>query len=230
MLSLHSVSAGYGSFRALFDVSLEVAAGEAVGVIGPNGAGKTTLMRVISGLIPVSSGEMRMEGKSLVGMPAYDIVGHGIAHVPENRRLFPLLSVEDNLRMGAWARRPGPWTLERVYTLFPALAPKARVGATALSGGQQQMVAIGRALMSNPALLLCDELSLGLAPAVIREVYAALPSIADEGMTVVVVEQDLAMAQQVSQRLYCFQEGRVALHGPSQSLTRDRIVAAYFGT
>jgi branched-chain amino acid transport system ATP-binding protein len=149
--------------------------------------------------------------------------------VPEGRRLFPSLSVEENLQMGAYARRPGPWNLAAVYELFPVLAEKRRSPSTALSGGQQQMVAIGRALMSNPRLLICDEVSLGLAPIVVKEIYNALPRICAGGLTAIVVEQDVGMAQLVSSRLYCLQEGRVTLSGPSRALTREQISRAYFG-
>lgn len=149
--------------------------------------------------------------------------------VPEGRRLFPSLTVEENLRMGSNAQRNGPWNIERIYKLFPVLKEKKALPGTSLSGGQQQMVAIGRALMSNPEVLLCDELSLGLAPIVIKEIYSAMPEITAEGMTVVIVEQDVAMSKQVSKRLYCFQEGVVSLSGDSQTLTHQEISQAYFG-
>jgi branched-chain amino acid transport system ATP-binding protein len=174
MLSLAGVSAGYGSFRALFDVSLEVRKGEAVGVIGPNGAGKTTLMRVISGLVPLSGGEMTMDGISLAGLPAHRIVKHGIAHIPENRRLFPRLTVEDNLRIGAYIPDARPHFAERlswVYDFFPRLEERRNQLAGTLSGGEQQMCAIGRALMSRPKLLLMDEPSAGLAPLLVHQVF-----------------------------------------------------------
>ena len=233
MLSLQSVSAGYGSFRALFDVSLEVWAGEAVGVIGPNGAGKTTLMRVISGLIPVSSGEMRMEGKSLVGRPAYEIVTHGIAHVPENRRLFPQLSVEDNLRMGAYipeARKHYDERLAWVYELFPRLKDRRAQIAGTLSGGEQQMCAIGRALMSRPKLLLMDEPSAGLAPLVVQQVFDLVRRIRAEGLTVLIVEQNVHHVLSIASRAYLLETGRIRLAGASAELLEsDAIKKAYLG-
>ena len=233
MLSLQSVSAGYGSFRALFDVSLDVKAGEAVGVIGPNGAGKTTLMRVISGLIPVASGEMRMESKSLVGLPAYDIVGKGIAHVPENRRLFPLLSVEDNLRMGAFipeARRIFTERLAYVYELFPRLKDRRTQLAGTLSGGEQQMCAIGRALMSRPKLLLMDEPSAGLAPLVVQQVFDLVRRIRAEGLTVLIVEQNVQQVLDVVDRAYLLEVGSIKLSGTAAALKDDTTIRkAYMG-
>jgi branched-chain amino acid transport system ATP-binding protein len=229
LLEVDAITAFYGDFQALYGISLRVAEGETVSLIGSNGAGKSTFLRAITGLLPVASGEVRLAGEKISGLPAHRIVGHGLTLVPEGRRLFPSLSVEENLKMGAYARRPGPWDLERVYTLFPVLREFARRPSTALSGGQQQMVAIGRALMSNPRLLLCDEISLGLAPIVIRDIYAALPSIRAEGTGVLVVEQDTGQALQVADRLYCFQEGRVSLEGRPGDITREQIALAYFG-
>jgi len=172
---------------------------------------------------------VRFNGAPIGGAAPGQIVRQGLAMVPEGRRLFPSLSVEENLRMGANAGRSGPWNLQRLYKMFPILEQKKGTPGTALSGGQQQMVAIGRALMSNPTLLLCDELSLGLAPIVIKEIYDAMPAITAEGMSVVIVEQDVTVAQRVSQRVYCFQEGRVSLEGRSDQLTREQISLAYFG-
>jgi branched-chain amino acid transport system ATP-binding protein len=233
MLSLQSVSAGYGSFRALFDVSLEVRAGEAVGVIGPNGAGKTTLMRVISGLIPVSSGEMGMEGKSLVGMPAYRIVAQGIAHVPENRRLFPQLSVEDNLRMGAFipeARKHFGERLTWVYDLFPRLKDRRAQLTGTLSGGEQQMCAIGRALMSRPRLLLMDEPSAGLAPLVVQQVFDLVRRIRAEGLTVLIVEQNVQQVLDVVDRAYLLEVGSIRLDGTAAELKDNATIRkAYMG-
>jgi len=229
LLETHGLTAFYGDAQALFGIDFQLDAGETVALIGANGAGKSTFMKAVTGLVKAPAESIRFEGQPIGGRPPGDIVKRGIALVPEGRRLFPSLSVEENLLMGAYARRPGPWNLQRLFKLFPILAEKRVRPATALSGGQQQMVAIGRALMSNPTLLLCDELSLGLAPIVIREIYDALPAICAEGMTVVVVEQDVAMAQQVSQRIYCLQEGRVSLQGQSGELTRAQISQAYFG-
>jgi len=229
LLETSGLQAFYGDAQALFGIDFGLDAGEVTAIIGANGAGKSTFLKSLTGLVKAPREAIRFDGEAIGGLPPGDIVRRGIALVPEGRRLFPSLTVEENLLMGASAKRRGPWSLQRLYAMFPILAQKRREPATALSGGQQQMVAIGRALMSNPAVLLCDELSLGLAPIVIREIYGALPKITAEGMTVVVVEQDVATAQQVSQRVYCFQEGRVSLHGRSSELTREQISAAYFG-
>jgi branched-chain amino acid transport system ATP-binding protein len=228
-LSVESIDAGYGDFQALFGVSLDVEEGRTVAIIGANGAGKSTFLKSLAGLIKAPRDAIHFDGEPIGGLPPGEIVRRGIALVPEGRRLFPSLTVEENLLMGTSARRTGPWTLARVHALFPILAEKRHAPATSLSGGQQQMVAIGRALMSNPSVLLCDELSLGLAPIVIREIYAALPKLVAEGLTAVIVEQDVATARQVSQRVYCFQEGRVSLQGKSSELTREQISRAYFG-
>jgi len=229
LLETCELTAFYGDAQALFGIDFMLDAGEIVAVIGANGAGKSTFMKAVAGLVKAAADGIRFEGEPIGGLAPGQIVKRGIALVPEGRRLFPSLSVEENLLMGGFAKRTGPWSLERLYKLFPILAEKRARPATSLSGGQQQMVAIGRALMSNPSLLLCDELSLGLAPIVIREIYDALPAICAEGMTVVIVEQDVAMAQRVSQRIYCFQEGRVSLQGRSGELSREQISQAYFG-
>ena len=229
LLSTHGLQAFYGDAQALFGIDFALARGEIVAVIGANGAGKSTFLKALTGLVKAPRAAVRFDGEDIGGLAPAEIVRRGLALVPEGRRLFPSLSVEENLQMGAAARRPGAWNLRRVYELFPALLKRRRSPAPSLSGGEQQMVAIGRALMGNPQVLLCDELSLGLAPIVIREVYQALPRIAAEGMTVVVVEQDVQTAQRVSQRLYCLQEGRVSLTGASGQLTRDQISRAYFG-
>jgi len=230
LLEVRALDAFYGDFQALFGVSLKIAVGEVVAVIGANGAGKSTLLRCIAGAMKSRRDAIVFEGAPIGDEPAHAVVGRGIALVPEGRRLFPSLSVEENLLIGGQLGRPGPWTLARIYELFPVLAERRRQASTQLSGGQQQMVAIGRALMSNPRLLLCDEISLGLAPIVIREVYARLPAIVAEGCSLVIVEQDIVQALKVATNVYCLQEGRVALEGPAGSLTRAAISAAYFGT
>jgi branched-chain amino acid transport system ATP-binding protein len=229
ILSTQDLKAFYGDAQALFGIDFALNQGEMVAIIGANGAGKSTFLKSLTGLVKASKDSIRLNGESIGGLPPGQIVRRGLALVPEGRRLFPSLTVEENLLMGATAGRPGPWNLKRLFSLFPILEEKRLSPGTALSGGQQQMVALGRALMSNPDILLCDELSLGLAPIVIREIYKAMPSITAEGMTVVIVEQDVSMAQQVSQRVYCFQEGRVSLQGRSEDLTREQISQAYFG-
>ncbi|CAM8625466.1 LivF ABC-type branched-chain amino acid transport systems, ATPase component [Oxalobacteraceae bacterium] len=229
LLQARSVTASYGDAQALFGIDLDMDAGDVVALIGANGAGKSTFLKTITGMLAPSAGEIRLDGERIDRVEAADIVTRGIAMVPEGRRLFPSLSVEENLQMGALSRRNGPWNLERVYGLFPILKEKRAHPSTSLSGGQQQMVAIGRALMSNPRVLLCDEISLGLAPVVIREIYAALPSLQRDGMTLLIVEQDVQLAMQVSSRVVCLQEGRVSLVGKSGDLTREQISKAYFG-
>jgi branched-chain amino acid transport system ATP-binding protein len=223
------VDSYYGEFQALFDLSLEVSVGECVALVGSNGAGKSTLLKVISGLISPRSGIVSLRGENIGGVGAEMVVKKGVALVPEGRRLFPSLTVEENLLMGAQAKRAGPWSLERIYHLFPNIAERKRNLGGALSGGQQQMVAIGRALMTNPDLLLCDEISLGLAPLVVRELYERLAIIRAEGMAVVVVEQDIGQASKVATRLYCLRSGRVVLEGSPGLLTRQAITEAYFG-
>jgi branched-chain amino acid transport system ATP-binding protein len=200
-----------------------------VAVIGANGAGKSTLLKCIAGLMHPRAGAIAFDGGDITTTPAFNVVKRGIALVPEGRRLFPSLTVEENLLIGGESRRLGPWTLARVYALFPALAERRHVAATALSGGQQQMAAIGRALMANPKLLLCDEISLGLAPIVVRDIYARLPEIVGEGLSVIIVEQDIVQALRAADHVYCLQEGRVALDSAAAGLTRETIAAAYFG-
>ena len=235
LLSTHALVARYGDFQALFGIDIEVAAGETVALIGANGAGKSTLLKCLIGLLPSAPGMVRMDGEPISGLAPHRIVHRGIAMIPEGRRLFTGMSVEDNLQVAIdhARRRPATgangWTLPRVYELFPAIAGKRRAAVELLSGGQQQMVAIGRALLCNPRLLLCDELSLGLAPAVIHEVYAALPTIAAEGTALLLVEQDVSLAQRSSARLYCLLEGRVTLSGPSDAFDRAALTTAFFG-
>jgi branched-chain amino acid transport system ATP-binding protein len=229
LLDIRAIDVFYGDFQALFGVSLRVNAGEVVAVIGANGAGKSTLLKTIAGLMHPRSGDIVFDGAPVGTTPAFDVVKRGIALVPEGRRLFPSLSVEENLLIGGQSKRQGPWNLARIYELFPILGERRHVPSTSLSGGQQQMAAIGRALMSNPKLLLCDEISLGLAPIIVRDIYARLPSIAAEGLSLIIVEQDIAQALKASAQVYCLQEGRVALQGEARDLTRERISAAYFG-
>ena len=233
MLSLSSVSAGYGSFQALFGVSLEIARGEAVGVIGPNGAGKTTLMRVISGMLPLSQGSMTFEGEAIGGKPAHHIIEHGIAHVPENRRLFPKLSVEENLRVGAFipsARARFAEQIDWVYSLFPKLKDRRAQAAGTMSGGEQQMCAIGRALMSKPKVLLMDEPSAGLAPIVVQQVFDLVRKIRGEGLTVLIVEQNVQQVLDVVDRAYLLEAGRIRLAGGSAELKdNDLIRRSYMG-
>ncbi|MBR1221572.1 ABC transporter ATP-binding protein [Bradyrhizobium sp. U87765 SZCCT0131] len=229
LLSVAALDAFYGEFQALFGMSLHVDAGECVALVGSNGAGKSTLLKSIAGLLPARADTIRLAGAPIGHWLAEAIVRNGIALVPEGRRLFSSLSVEENLLMGAHAGRAGAWTLDRVYALFPNIAERRSSAGTALSGGQQQMVAIGRALMANPRLLLCDEASLGLAPVVVRELYARLASIRAEGMAMIIVEQDISQAMVAADRLYCLRSGRVALEGSPRALSRQAITEAYFG-
>jgi branched-chain amino acid transport system ATP-binding protein len=231
LLSTHGLTAFYGDFQALFGVDLTLARGETLAIIGANGAGKSTLLRSVSGLIKAASGMIRFDGTKVGALPAPEIMALGIAMVPEGRKLFPSLSVEENLLIGTYGRKTqGMWSLGTVYDLFPVLRERRHNPGTALSGGQQQMVAIGRALMSNPRVLLCDEISLGLAPVVIKDIYAALPRIKEGGTSVIVVEQDIGQALRVADRVVCMMEGRVTLEGSPASLTRASIHDAYFGT
>ena len=229
LLDVRALDAYYGDFQALFGVSIAVAPRQVVAIIGANGAGKSTLLKRIAGLMPARRDAIVFDGAPIGDLPAHAIVARGIALVPEGRRLFASLSVEENLLIGGQLRRPGPWTLDRIYALFPALARRRNFPSMALSGGEQQMVALGRALMSNPRLLLCDEISLGLAPIVIRDIYARLPSIVAEGTSLVIVEQDIAQALAAADTVYCLQEGRVAFEGAARAATREAVAAAYFG-
>jgi branched-chain amino acid transport system ATP-binding protein len=233
MLELKSVRAGYGTFQALFDVSLEVRRGEAVGVIGPNGAGKTTLMRVVSGLIRPTSGSLVMEGVDLAVTPAHRIVELGVAHVPESRRLFPRMSVEDNLKMGGFVPAARPKfrrQLEVVYELFPRLRERRHQVAGSMSGGEQQMCAIGRALMSEPKLLLLDEPSAGLAPVLVEHVFELVNRIRASGLTVLIVEQNVQQVLRVVERAYLLKTGRIhTAGGAAELLASDSIRQAYLG-
>ena len=233
LLEVRGVTAGYGAFTALWDVSLSVAAGEAVAVVGPNGAGKTTLLRVVSGLLPVRSGELLLENARLTGSSAHEIVAHGIAHVPEGRRLFPALTVTDTLKMGAFlprARRHFAESLERVYALFPILAERRGQRAGSLSGGEQQMLAIGRALMSRPKLILFDEPSMGLAPVMVLRLFDLIRQVRAEGYTILVVEQNVRQVLKIVDRAYLLEVGRIKMEGRAAELSEDEFVRkAYVG-
>ncbi|MBO6510679.1 MAG: ABC transporter ATP-binding protein [Roseibium sp.] len=230
LLETHNLTAHYGDFQALFGVDIRLEEGETVAIIGANGAGKTTLMRSISGVLHNEAAAILFETNKIGSIHAADILKQGIAMVPEGRKLFPSLTVEENLLIGAYGRKTkGPWSLETIYQMFPVLKERRTNAGTALSGGQQQMVAIGRALMSNPRVLLCDEISLGLAPVIIKDIYAALPKIKETGTSIVVVEQDIGQALKVADRVYCMMEGRITLEGAPSDLSRDAIHNAYFG-
>ena len=229
LLSVRGLDAFYGDYQALFGVSMEIVRGEAIAVIGANGAGKSTLLKSIAGLLRSRPDAIVFDGAPIGGIAAYAVAARGIALVPEGRGLFPSLTVEENLLIGGQLGRPGRWTLQQVYELFPALGERRALPSTALSGGQQQMAALGRALMANPKLLLCDEISLGLAPIAVRDIYARLPAILAADTAIVLVEQDVVQALQAAHRVYCLQEGRVALSGAAKDLTREAIAAAYFG-
>jgi branched-chain amino acid transport system ATP-binding protein len=229
LLHVDEVDVWYGDFQALHGVTVRIAEGETLAVIGANGAGKSTLLKTIAGLLPAARGDVRLAGTSLRGVPAFRRVPLGIALTPEGRRLFPSLTVEENLLVGATTARPGPWNLRTVYELFPLVAERRTRLAAHLSGGEQQAVAIGRSLMSNPRLLLLDEVSLGLAPVVVRQLYGQLPEIGAQGTTVLLVEQDVHQALRGADRVKCLLEGRTVLSGRSSELTHDDIVAAYFG-
>lgn len=230
LLEVKDLTAHYGDFQALFGVNLALKQRETLAIIGANGAGKTTLMRAITGIARVTAGTVTLDGGRIDQLNAPDILRAGISMVPEGRRLFPSLSVEENLLIGAHARKgSGFWNKGRVCELFPVLSERRHQPSTSLSGGQQQMVAIGRALMSNPSVLLCDELSLGLAPVVIREIYAAFPTIRESGTAIIVVEQDIGQALQVADTVHCMVEGRITLSGRPDELSREAIHDAYFG-
>ena len=233
MLELKNVNAGYGSFQAIFDISLSVKAGEAIAVIGPNGAGKTTLLRVISRLLEATSGDISMQGQSYINLPAHEVVGLGIAQVPEGRRLFPRLSVQDNLKMGAYtpaARQTYEERLDYVYQLFPRMAERRNQLAGTMSGGEQQMCAIGRALMSKPKLLLLDEPSAGLAPVIVQSIFELMHKIRDEGYTVLIVEQNIKQVLKVVDRGYLIETGKLRASGTSaELLASDEVHKAYLG-
>ncbi|NVO24405.1 ABC transporter ATP-binding protein [Donghicola mangrovi] len=233
ILSTHALTGGYGDFQALFGIDLHLDKGEVISLIGANGAGKSTFLKSIFGLLPVAPDMVRFENAPVGGTPAHQMVRKGISMVPEGRRLFTGMSVEENMRVAIdnarMSEAEGPWSRERLFQLFPILKEKRRQPIENLSGGQQQMVAISRALLCQPKVLLCDEISLGLAPKVIREIYAVLPEISAAGTSIVLVEQDVTLAREASDRLYCMLEGRITLSGISQDISREAIASAYFG-
>jgi branched-chain amino acid transport system ATP-binding protein len=229
LLQIEDLDVHYGDFQALYGLGLTLAEGETLAVIGANGAGKSTLLKTVAGTLRPTRGTVRYDGEDVSRLPAHRRVPRGIALTPEGRRIFASLTVEENLLIGSSTHRKGPWTLARVYQAFPLVADRRdRVGLN-LSGGEAQAVAIARALMSNPRLLLLDEVSLGLAPVAVEQIYAALPTITGEGTTVLLVEQDVNQALRAADRIQCLLEGRTALEGTPGTLSRHQIAAAYFG-
>ena len=229
LLEVAGLDVFYGDFQALFGVSLAVPAGGATALVGANGAGKTTLLRTIAGVQPAGSGTIRYAGDDITAAPPHRRISRGIALVPEGRRLFPSLTVEENILVGAAAAASADWPLDRIYGVFPMIARRRRQRASTLSGGEQQAVAIARALAAAPALLLLDEISLGLAPRIVGELYQTLGALRETGATLVIVEQDLKRAMDACDDLVCLLEGRVALAAPVAAVTRDEVIAAYFG-
>ena len=229
LLELTDICSGYGHFQALFGINLRIEEGETHAVIGANGAGKSTLLRTICGLIPTDSDKVRFDGQSIGQLPPHKRVGLGISYVPEGRWVFPSLTVAENLMVGAHSRRTGLWTMDKVYELFPLLSRLRQRQAFSLSGGEQQALAIARGLMSNPRLLLLDEVSLGLAPVVVEKIYEAMPAIVESGTTVLLVEQDVGQAMKFADRVTCMLEGRLVLEGSPGEISQEAIFAAYFG-
>jgi branched-chain amino acid transport system ATP-binding protein len=229
LLAIRDLTVHHGQLCAVDGFDLDLAEGEVLAVIGANGAGKSTLLRALAGLNPPTSGSIRLHDRDITRMPAHKRLSAGVALVPEGRRLFRSLTVEENLLTGAYRKRPGPWTVQRVYELFPWMAERRQQNAAQLSGGEQQSVAIGRALLSNPDLLLIDELSLGLAPVVVRRIYQVLPDIVGSGTTALIVEQDVTQAMRVADRVHCLLEGRSVLRGRPQDLSAEQVEHAYFG-
>lgn len=228
-LEIRGLDVHHGQLRAVTDLSLTVAERQVVAVIGANGAGKSTLLRCVAGILPASRGEILLDGVDVTRLPTHRRVALGIASVPEGRRLFGSLTVEENLRTGAYRHRAGPWDLAAVTELFPWMADRRRQRSSQLSGGEQQAVAICRALMSNPRVLLLDELSLGLAPVVVTRMYEALPRILESGCAVLLVEQDVSKALAMADQVHCLLEGRTVLSGAPADLDRKSVEAAYFG-
>ena len=229
LLQTKNLNSFYGDFQALYNISIELMPGEIIAIIGANGAGKSTLMRSITGLVSRTENEILFKGNILNNLSPDKIVKRGISMVPEGRKLFSSLTVEENLLIGSNVSRKGKWNLKAIYDLFPDLYDKRNVSSNLLSGGQQQMNAIGRSLMANPELILFDEISLGLAPIIIKTIYKNLPKVIDDGMSAIVVEQDISKALEISNRVYCLQEGKISLEGDSKTITREQISKAYFG-
>lgn len=229
VLEFQEVDVFYGDFQALFKVSFKVEEGQTFACIGANGGGKSTLLRTIAGLQRPASGQVLFQGEPVDKHPAHDRVGMGIALVPEGRRVFPSLTVFENLQIGAYGGRKGDWNTNSVMELFPLLKPLVKRQASSLSGGEQQALAIGRALMSNPQILLLDEVSLGLAPVVIKRIYEAMVLLVGTGTTILVVEQDVQHVLTVADYVACFLEGRISLEGKPSDLSSEAITAAYFG-
>jgi branched-chain amino acid transport system ATP-binding protein len=229
LLSISDLTVHHGQLCALNGLSLDLVEGEVLAVIGANGAGKSTFLRALAGLNMPTSGTVRLRDQDITRLPPHRRVSAGVSLVPEGRRLFGSLTVEENLLTGTYRRRPGPWTVAKVYELFPWMPERRKQGAAQLSGGEQQSVAIGRALLSNPDLLLIDELSLGLAPVVVRRIYEVLPEIVGAGTTALLVEQDVSQAMRVADRVHCLLEGRSVLQGRPQDLTAEQVEHAYFG-
>jgi branched-chain amino acid transport system ATP-binding protein len=229
LLEVHGLDARHGLLQAVREVSLDVEAGETLALVGANGAGKTTLLRTIAGAHRPSAGRIVFDGRDVTRLSPHERVRRGIALVPEGRRLFPELTVEENLRVAAAAGRTGRWTVDEVLETFPLLAPLRRKVAKSLSGGEQQATAIARSLLTNPRLLLLDEVSLGLAPIAVDGVYAALQPLFESDATIVLVEQDLSRALSVATRVVCMLEGRLVLSGAASELSREQVTDAYFG-
>ncbi len=229
LLEIENASVYYEDFQALYDLNISIDEGEIFACIGANGAGKSTMLRTVAGVLRPRQGRILFDGQPIDHLPPYKRVELGISSVPEGRRVFPSLTVHENLLIGAYRNRKGSWTTDAVYELFPLLVPLRKRQASGLSGGEQQALAIGRALMANPRLILMDEVSLGLAPVVIKRIYEAFPALLDSGCTILVVEQDVQHVLTVAGHVACFLEGRIALQGKPAELTSDQITAAYFG-
>ncbi len=229
LLEIDNISVFYEDFQALYDISIKIEEGDIFACIGANGAGKSTMLKTVAGVLMPKRGRILFDGEPIDNMPPHKRVELGISSVPEGRRVFPSLTVHENLLIGGYRNRKGPWTTDAVYELFPLLQPLRKRQASGLSGGEQQALAIGRALMANPRLILMDEVSLGLAPVVIKRIYEAFPTLLENGCTILVVEQDVQHVLTVATHVACFLEGRIALEGPPSELTTEQITAAYFG-